>query len=114
MNKFKKISEMIRRPCNIVYPVPFMVKYYKDVVKEWGYYKRTGKVRYEKKSERFKIERIFNFHLNGGDHILLYYSANKQQCLWMCKVDEKYINIIVPATSLETKDKSIIATYTAT
>ncbi len=105
---------MIRRPCNIVYPVPFMVKYYKDVVKEWGYYKRTGKVRYEKKSERFKIERIFNFHLNSGDHILLYYSANKQQCLWMCKVDEKYINIIVPAASLETKDKSIVATYTAT
>ena len=43
MNKYKKIREMIRRPCNIVYPVPFMVQYYKDVVKEWGYYKRTGK-----------------------------------------------------------------------
>ena len=28
MNKYKKIREMIRRPCNIVYPVPFMVQYY--------------------------------------------------------------------------------------
>jgi hypothetical protein len=114
MNKFKKIREMIQQPCNVVFTVSFMVKYYKEVVEEWNYYKRTGKVRYEKESERFKIERIFNFHLNGGDHILLYYSANKQQCLWMCKVDEKYINLIVPAASLGAKSKSIIATYTAT
>ena len=47
MNKFKKISEMIRRPCNIVYSVPFMVKYYKDVVKAWSYYKRPMAILYQ-------------------------------------------------------------------
>ncbi len=111
MNEFKKIREMIQQPCNVVWRVPYTVPYYRDVVKEWGYYKRTGKIRHKEGSEKIHIERIFDFHLNSQDHILLYYSFNQRNCLWMCKVGNKYINILAPADALETDKNSIIATY---
>jgi hypothetical protein len=112
IDEIKKIREMIQHPCNVVMRVPYIVKYYRDVVKEWNYYKKTGTVNYKDESKKIHIERIFNFHLNSKDHILLYYSHNQINCLWMCKVDNKYINILVPADTLKTKTHSIIATYT--
>ena len=111
MGEFKKIKEMIQQPCNAVWRVPYRVSYYRDVVREWGYYKKTGKVRYKEESENVYIKRIFDFHLNSSDHILLYYSSNQRNCLWMCKIGNKYINIVAPADTLETGKNSIIATY---
>ena len=110
-DEYKKIRKMIQQPCKAVWCVPYTVDYYSEVVKAWCYYKRTGQIRSSANIGKVDIERIFDFHLHGEDHILLYYSINQRDCLWMCKVDDKYINILVPALTLETKQNSIIATY---
>jgi len=105
MYELEKIRELIKRPCNMARTVPFIVNNYKDVLKRWRSFKR-GIVIDDK-----KLCDIFNFHNNNIDHILLYWSSNQENCLLMCKISNKYINLQMPMT-LDNMNHSFIATYT--
>lgn len=111
MDEYKKIKKIIQQPCTIAWHISLNVSSYKEVIKEWCMYKRTRRVASDivKKEE---IKQIFDFHLQEDNHILLFYSANQLDCLWMCKIDGKYINLVAPAYTLMKEKKSVIATFT--
>jgi hypothetical protein len=92
MYELEKIKVLIKQPCNMVRTVPFMVNNYKDILDDKN------------------LCDIFNFHNNNIDHILLYWSSNQEDCLLMCKISNKYINLRMPMTL--DMDNSFIATYT--
>ena len=104
MYELEKIKELIKQPCNTARAVPFMVNNYKDVLKQWRSFKK-GVILDDK-----NLCDIFNFHNNNIDHILLYWSSNQVDCLLMCKISNKYINLRMPMTL--DMDNSFIATYT--
>ena len=105
MYELEKIRELIKQPCNMARTVPFMVNNYKDVLKQWSCYNKGEAINDKKLGD------IFNFHNNNIDHILLYWSSNQEDCLLMCKISNKYINLRMPML-LDGVENSFIATYT--
>jgi hypothetical protein len=105
MYELEKIRELIKQPCNMARTVPFMVNNYTDVLKQWSCYNKGEAINDKKLCD------IFNFHNNNIDHILLYWSSNQEDCLLMCKISNKYINLRIPMM-LDDVEKSFIATYT--
>ena len=103
--ELEKIRKLIKQPCNIVRTVPFIVNNYKDVLKQWRSFK-NGIIINDK-----NLCDIFNFHNDNIDHILLYWSSNQEDCLLMCKISNKYINLRIPMM-LDNVENSFIATYT--
>ena len=105
MYELEKIRELIKQPCNIARTVPFIVNNYKDVLKQWNCYNKGEAINDKNLCD------IFNFHNDNIDHILLYWSSNQEDCLLMCKISNKYINLRIPMM-LDDVEKSFIATYT--
>ena len=109
--KNKKIKEMFNifsKPCNIVYPIKYEINNYIEVINIWKKYKNE-KIIY---NNDLLIKDIFDFHLSNIYHVILFYSKNKKNALLMGKIDKQYINMIVPAYTLEEKNVSIISTFT--
>ena len=105
MYELEKIREIIKHPCNIARTVPFIVNDYKEVLKQWSRYNKGEAINDKNLCD------IFNFHNNNIDHILLYWSSNQEDCLLMCKISNKYINLRMPML-LDGVETSFIATYT--
>jgi hypothetical protein len=103
--ELEKIRELIKRPCNTVRCVSFVVNNYNNVLKHWKSYKNGDYI-----SDK-NLRDIFDFHNTNCNHILLYWSANQEDCLLMCKISNKYINLRMPMLIKDTY-KSFIATYT--
>lgn len=106
----EKINRMIMRPCNMLYNVSLCVDSYQEVINEWKKYKRNRNLTLPLKNSKLIIN-LFDFHLKDMDHIILYYSANQRDCLLMCRVDNKVINLSIPAYAMYDMNKSIVATY---
>jgi hypothetical protein len=102
IQELNRIKEIFKRPCNIIYKVPFSVDNYKDVLFAWREYRKKGRTSTYHKT----ICDIFDFHNTDCDHIILYCD-----CLLMCKIQNKYINIKIPML-IENAEESFIATYT--
>jgi len=107
IHELNRIKEIFNHPCNIIYKVPFSVDNYKDVLFAWREYKKKGRNSTYHKT----ICDVFDFHNTNCDHIILYWSSNMNDCLLMCKVQNKYINIKIPML-IENVEESFIATYT--
>ena len=110
IDEIKKINELIKRPCNIAWDIPFIVNCYDDVLKEWNKYKVSGQLDTNIMYNQ-NLKNIFDFHIMNIDHIVLYWSSNQEMCLLMCKINNKYINLEVPML-LDNMENSFIATYT--
>jgi len=106
--KIRTIFNIFSNPCNIVYPIKYEINDYKEVIDIWKPYK-SGKKIY---NNDFLIKDIFDFHLSNTDHVILFYSKNKINALLMSKIDNEYINLIIPAYSLKNKGVSIVSTFT--
>ena len=106
IHELNRIREILNHPCNIIYKVPFMVNNYKEVLIAWREYKKNKNLSFNK-----TVCDVFDFHTTSCDHIILYWSANMNDCLLMCKVQNKYINIKIPML-IENAEESFIATYT--
>ena len=106
IHELNRIREIFNHPCNITYKVPFSVNKYRDVLVAWREYKKNSNLSFHK-----TICDVFEFHDSSCDHIILYWSANMNDCLLMCKVQNKYINIKIPML-IENAEESFIATYT--
>ena len=81
---------------------------YKEVINIWKLYKNEKKIY----NDDFLIKDIFDFHLSNVNHVILFYSKNNKNALLMGKIDNEYINLIIPSYSLKDKDVSIISTFT--
>ncbi len=106
IHELSRIKEILNHQCNIIYKVPFMVNNYKEVLIAWREYKKNKNLSFNK-----TVCDVFDFHTTSCDHIILYWSANMNDCLLMCKVQNKYINIKIPML-IENAEESFIATYT--
>ena len=106
IHELSRIREILNHQCNIIYKVPFMVNNYKEVLIAWREYKKNKSLSFNK-----SVCDVFDFHTTSCDHIILYWSANMNDCLLMCKVQNKYINIKIPML-IENAEESFIATYT--
>lgn len=103
----KTIKKMLMNPCNITRKVPFEVINYEEVIDLWKIYKNGSNFYI---NENMELKNIFEFHKSNINHIVLFSSVNHDNCILLCKVDEKYFNLLIPM-SLR-KDYSFVATYT--
>jgi hypothetical protein len=103
--EMQKIKDMMKHSCNLTRGVGFVVDNYDDVIREWRSYKK------HKTHINPKLQDIFDFHDASHDHIILYWSCTQNDCLLMCKIANKYINISMPM-SIDNRTKSFFATYT--
>lgn len=104
-----KIREIIKKQCNIIQKVPFVVNNYREVIRAWKLYKYRGSMSTIQYSRDLK--NIFDFHKSNTDHIILYWSSNQTDCLLMCKIRNRYINLCMPML-LDNATESFVATYT--
>ena len=54
---------------------------------------------------------LLNFTKSDFDHIICYYSKEKDYALLLCKIFSKYFNIQIPADTCSNFKTSVIATY---
>ena len=106
--KIKKLFDIFSKPCNMGYPIKYKINDYKEVVDIWKLYKNEKKIF----NNDFLIKDIFDFHLSNINHVILFYSKNNENALLMGKIDNEYINLVIPAYSLKNKGVSIISTFT--
>ena len=112
IHELAAIREMIRKPCNIVWKVPFIVADYNDVLSEWLRYRDSNTLHSSIADSRL-LKEIFTFHSHIRNHIVLYKSRNLNDCLLMCRIDGKYINIVAPVEGSDVlTNESLVATYT--
>jgi len=104
------IKSMIMNPSKKVMRVPFHVKSYENVLDIWNVFKKNEKINVDTTDNRL-LDGIFQFHLSDVDHIILYYSKHLEDCLLMCKVREKYVNMVASIKPLDQLGYSLIATY---
>ena len=89
---FSIIKNMIKKPCKYVTRVPFHVKSYKTVVHSFNAFKPHKEINIIT-SDNYLLKSIFIFHLSDVNHVILYYSKHLENCLLLCKIHNKYINI---------------------
>ena len=108
--KYSIIKNMIMNPSKKVMRVPFHVKSYKNVLDIWNAFKKEEPINADTIDNYF-LNTILKFHKSNIDHVILYYSKHLEECLLMCKVKEKYINIVAPIEPPERLRYSLVATY---
>jgi hypothetical protein len=113
--KFQKIKQILNQGCNIVYRLKMEVNAYKSVVDVWKNYKHNNTLSITT-SDRRIIKEIFDFHKTINNHVILYFSSKKENCLLMCKINKckinnEYINLLIPAVKINRDQKSFVAIY---
>lgn len=104
------IKNMIMNPSKKVMRVPFHVKSYENVLDIWNTFKKQKHINVDTTDDKL-LDSIFKFHMSDIDHIILYYSKHLEDCLLMCKIREKYVNMVAPIEPLDQLEYSLIATY---
>ena len=90
--------------------VPFRVSNYGEAVKLWCEYKKNRTI----KIDNAHILNALKFHLDCEDHVLMYHTYKDNNCLLLCKVKNKFINLIIPFVNEGNElNNSFIATYVA-
>jgi hypothetical protein len=93
-------SEILKKPCNVIYNTEFSSNDYHQVVNIWSHYKTTNQLPHELLNNR-DISSVFNFHKNYiGNHAILYYSQELVDMLVMYRINDTYFNIIYPSYEL--------------
>ena len=84
---------------------------YNEVINVWLKYKNENKLILLDEDKHI-VKDVFDFHKENIDHVILYYSKELLDCLIMCRIDNKYINIQIPSEEKIRKfNKSFIAVY---
>jgi len=107
-NIYSKIKAMIAKPSKQIMKVPFDVTSYNEVITIWKKFKMKESIN---SSDDCLLKNIFEFHLSNINHVILYYSKNKDDSILLCKVDNKYVNMLAPIKPLDRLEYSLIATY---
>ena len=108
----KQIKEFLKIPTKKIIYIPFKVSSYSKVIEIWKDYKKTKKINIKLRDIHKKIlYNIFSFHDDHKNHVLLYYSINLKNCLLMCRINNKYINMVAPIDPLKDIGRNFVATY---
>jgi|TARA_B110000495_G_C22983180_1_gene578187 hypothetical protein len=103
-----KIKEMLKKTCNMAIKVPFDVENYDELLHLWRDHK-LGKKSNINIDGNIDLKDIFEFHEMSMDHVILFWSCNHEDCVLLCKTENKYMNIKMPL--ITDKPYSFIATY---
>ena len=93
-------KKIMTKPLNII-KIDEDVFEYKDVIQLWEKYKKNKNI------NNYNISFIFNTHLNDNNHIILYHSKNKKDSLLLCKINNNYINILIPYIEINNKSEKL-------
>ena len=110
VEELKKIKEILQNVSNVVYPIPITVDSYRHVLDRSIQYKTFKQLHFA--PHMSLIRDVFRFHRAHLNHIIVYFSRNMLDCLLMCRIRGKYINILIPAPIIRDKSCSLIAVYT--
>ena len=110
VEELDKIKQILQNVSNIVYPVSISVSSYRHVLDRWIKFKTFQQLHFG--PNMHLIRDVFRFHRADPNHIVVYFSRNLTDCLLMCRIRWKYINILTPAPILKDKKCSLIAVYT--
>ena len=106
-----KIKNLLLQDCNAIYTTKLSVFDYNEVINVWLKYKNENTLILHE-DEHYIVKNVFEFHKENIDHVILYYSKELIDCLIMCKIDNKYINIQIPSEhNIRNFNKSFIAVY---
>ena len=106
MNKYdEKIRSLLSYQPTIVKYVDFQINNYEEVLTLWENFKKGIKTNIK------MIDELFQFHCNTIDHIVLYYSKGQIGPLLLCRIQKKYINLVIKNSSQINFNNGFIATY---
>jgi hypothetical protein len=106
------IKELLKNEPNTIYKVPWQVNDYKEVMKMlFDFKNKDGKLIIEEEYKHI-LRMMFTFHLQDKNHVMIFYSNNKDSCLCMARHKGQNININMPvADVVMNADSSFVATY---
>lgn len=106
------IKELLKNEPNTIYKVPWQVNDYKEVMKMlFDFKNKDGKLIIEEEY-KYILRMMFTFHLQDKNHVMIFYSNNKDSCLCMARHKGQNININMPvADVVMNADSSFVATY---
>ena len=106
-----KIKNLLLQDCNVIYNTKLNVENYNEVIDVWLRYKNENKL-FLLEEDKHIVKNVFDFHKENIDHVILYYSKDLLDCLIMCRIDSRYINIQIPSEeNIRKFNKSFIAVY---
>ena len=106
-----KIKNLLLQECNVIYNTNLSVCNYNEVIDVWLKYKNENKLLLME-NDLHIVKNVFDFHKENIDHVILYYSKELMDCLIMCRIDNRYINIQIPSEDkIRNFNKSFIAVY---
>ena len=107
LSDMKNIKEMLKKEPTMLQITNLSVNNYKEVVDLWKLFRDENKL----SIDDYWVKQFMMFHKTPINHILLYYSKNLNECLLMCRTNNRYFNIKIPDSDLGTFDKNFIATF---
>ena len=102
-----KIKKLLKKKPVSTFNYPLETKDYTFVVKMWIKYRKEKRLLIDDHN----IRTVFQFHLSPFDHIICYFSKGTTMALLLCKINGKYINMLIPAESRLVLENSLLATY---
>ena len=91
-----KIKNLLLQDFNVIYNTNLSVCDYNEVIDVWLKYKNENKL-FLMEEDHHIVKNVFDFHKENIDHVILYYSKELMDCLIMCRIDNRYINIQIPS-----------------
>jgi|TARA_B110000438_G_scaffold260124_1_gene269990 hypothetical protein len=100
-------NTILTKPTYIV-EIPLRVSNYAEAVAMWGQYKKYKTI----PISNTHVVNVFKFHLDCSNHVIMYHTYKDNNCLLLCKINNKFFNIIIPFINDGISiDESFIATY---
>ena len=107
-DELKFIKNILLTKPTYMAEVPFRVTNYAEAVSLWGQYKKNKSI----SVNNTHVINAFKFHLDCGDHVIMFHTYKDNNCLLLCKVNNKFYNIIIPFLNEGAPiNESFIATY---
>ena len=104
------IKKIILTKPTYIAEVPFRVSNYGEAVALWCQYKKYKSI----PVSNTHVINAFKFHLDCGNHVVMYHTHKDNNCLLFCKINNKFFNIIIPFINEGVEiNNSFIATYVA-
>ena len=104
------IKKIILTKPTYIAEVPFRVSNYSEAVAMWGQYKKYKSI----PITNTHVVNAFKFHMDCGNHVVMFHTYKDNNCLLLCKINNKFFNIIIPFINEGSPmNDSFIATYIA-
>jgi len=105
------INHLLKQPIASFFIIPNSSSY-RRVCSLWDLYLEQPEKVLSIINKNLVVQSAFEFHKESfANHVILFYSAGTDQCLLLCKINNEYLNTLIPEINLKIRGKSFIATY---